>query len=557
MFQSKSAAARCCELFGTLLILAVIAAEGKTCYRRDVFPDNCDFRLGRRCNNLDFPTATIQAKCTKLDMGCRCKYNNCDPGIRCDLLGDNGATALAKALETNGAVTELTFGLNDIGDNGIIAVAEALRVNTALATLSLRSNNFGNNGTIAIAEALRVNTALATLSLSSYNDIGDNGIIAIAEALKDNTALTTLDLGTGTGDSGAVAIAEALKGNAALTSLDLRYNSIGDSGATAIAEALKNNTALTSLNLKWNNIGDSGAIALAKALETNTALDWLSLGKNNIGKSGVTALRNAAKGKAVKVVGLPLTAGKLAGIIIGVVMFILMTAPYCCGYRYDNLYYDSIKPCLTKRCTERAAARAFGRAHPIIIRTIAGDTYTLIDWGLCKDLKVALCKLAPPDAIGKPATFELLEGLGIVSGDDNSSSSNNNNPKQKVINSKYGSDDRKRMMQASVLAGFNFEFTLVYMDENAPRHVISPAADENSNDRYDAGDQSSNGRYDAADHHHVAPEGAVIIDSVGSGIDDSAFDTSTYTGAFYGHQFGGGTATVQSNQLPYLNETQL
>ena len=59
------------------------------------------------------------------------------------------------------------------------------------------------------------------------------------------------------------------------------------------------------------------------------------------------------------------------------------------------------------------------------------------------------------------------------------------------------------------------------------------------------------------DHHHVTPEGAVVIDSVGSGIDDSAFDTSTYTGAFYGHQFGGGTATVQSNQLPYLNETQL
>ena len=43
----------------------------------------------------------------------------------------------------------------------------------------------------------------------------------------------------------------------------------------------------------------------------------------------------------------------------------------------------------------------FGAAHPIVVKTLAGDAYTLEDWGLCKDLKAAVCELAPA-SLGEP-----------------------------------------------------------------------------------------------------------------------------------------------------------
>ena len=55
----------------------------------------------------------------------------------------------------------------------------------------------------------------------------------------------------------------------------------------------------------------------------------------------------------------------------------------------------------------------------------------------------------------KPATFQLLGDLDVASGDSHSSN-------QKMIDTKYGSDDRNRMMQATVVAGYNFELALVY-----------------------------------------------------------------------------------------------
>ena len=84
--------------------------------------------------------------------------------------------------------------------------------------------------------------------------------------------------------------------------------------------------------------------------------------------------------------------------------------------------------------------------HPIVVKTLAGDTYTLEDWGHCNDLKAAVYKLALK-TIGKPATFELLGNLGNGGGET------------VQIDGKYGSDDRRRMMVRD--SGFNFELTLV------------------------------------------------------------------------------------------------
>ena len=50
-------------------------------------------------------------------------------------IGDQGATAIAKALKVNGALKELVLNANSIGPSGATAIAEALKVNGALTFL--------------------------------------------------------------------------------------------------------------------------------------------------------------------------------------------------------------------------------------------------------------------------------------------------------------------------------------------------------------------------------------------------------------------------------------
>ena len=52
--------------------------------------------------------------------------------------------------------------------------------------------------------------------------------------------------------------------------------------------------------------------------------------------------------------------------------------------------------------------RHFGLAHPINVTTVGGDAYTLEDWRHCKDLKLALQKLAPP---GLQCLFETVVSI--------------------------------------------------------------------------------------------------------------------------------------------------
>ena len=50
-------------------------------------------------------------------------------------IGDQGAIAIAKALEVNASVTELGLGLNEIGDAGAAAIANAIAVHASLNML--------------------------------------------------------------------------------------------------------------------------------------------------------------------------------------------------------------------------------------------------------------------------------------------------------------------------------------------------------------------------------------------------------------------------------------
>ena len=71
-------------------------------------------------------------------------------------IGDEGAKALAKALETNTTLEKMCLTVNKIGDEGAKALADALSMNTSLKMLTLGKNKIGDKSvTKLFAEALK------------------------------------------------------------------------------------------------------------------------------------------------------------------------------------------------------------------------------------------------------------------------------------------------------------------------------------------------------------------------------------------------------------------
>ena len=158
------------------VLLAVLLAAGRPrpvtaswCRKADVFTAEGDFRA-----------ATIPSDCAWLDLA--------DVGI-----GDTGAMAVAKALETNTVVTGVYLGHNSIGSAGAAALAKALEANTAVTKLVLHHNSIGDAGAAALARALETNIAITSLHLEG-NGIGDGGATAVAKALETNEAITHLHM---------------------------------------------------------------------------------------------------------------------------------------------------------------------------------------------------------------------------------------------------------------------------------------------------------------------------------------------------------------------------
>ncbi|KAL0226104.1 hypothetical protein P9112_013428 [Eukaryota sp. TZLM1-RC] len=204
-----------------------------------------------------------------------------------------GASALARALESNSTLTELYLGHNNITSEGASALARALESNSSLTELNLGDNKITAEGASALARALESNSTLTELYLG-HNKITSEGASALARALENNSTLTELYLGHNKITSeGASALARALENNSTLTELNLGDNKITAEGASALARALENNSTLTELNLGDNKITSEGASALARALENNSTLTTLDLGGNNITAEGASALARA------------------------------------------------------------------------------------------------------------------------------------------------------------------------------------------------------------------------------------------------------------------------
>lgn len=94
--------------------------------------------------------------------------------------------------------------VNEIGSEGATEIAKSLETNTTLQSIqlhcnyssilySLEGNDAGNEGATAFAQLLDKNEKLVLIGLSK-NFIGDEGATAIAKTLCTNSTLQTLSL---------------------------------------------------------------------------------------------------------------------------------------------------------------------------------------------------------------------------------------------------------------------------------------------------------------------------------------------------------------------------
>ena len=118
--------------------------------------------------------------------------------LRSNQVGSAGAVAMAGGLAENPASGLLSMDMfaNGLEDDAAEALAAALRApGVQLQELGLAKNKLGDEGATALAKALESNAALPlrTLILAG-NQIGDIGAAALLAALKANTMLTTLDV---------------------------------------------------------------------------------------------------------------------------------------------------------------------------------------------------------------------------------------------------------------------------------------------------------------------------------------------------------------------------
>jgi hypothetical protein len=110
-------------------------------------------------------------------------------------MGDEGATSMANALQSNHCLRWLDVENCGIQAPGGLAMAGALQVNKGLQSLHLSDNGLTDACATRLAEALAENTTLAVLWLDN-NRIGAKGAAALAASLPRNKSLTTLHLGT-------------------------------------------------------------------------------------------------------------------------------------------------------------------------------------------------------------------------------------------------------------------------------------------------------------------------------------------------------------------------
>jgi NLR family CARD domain-containing protein 3 len=194
-------------------------------------------------------------------------------------LRDEGAEAVAQILQRPDVnLRDLNLGVNVIGDSGASSIAKALRSNTTLRRLNLWSNRIHDAGASALGKMLQKNTTLTFLDISSGYIIKD-GLFEIAAALSSpacslhHISFWSNDLV----DSGVEILASSLQLNTSLVSLNLAANKFGESGCAYLAQALKTNQTLRSLDVSMNKLKTPSVDLLIQAIAVNESLTYVNV----------------------------------------------------------------------------------------------------------------------------------------------------------------------------------------------------------------------------------------------------------------------------------------
>lgn len=198
--------------------------------------------------------------------------------VLCNTVLTPGSIArLAEILKKNKSITSLDLSGNNIGAEGAEKIGELLAENSKIVHLKLAGvkmkDDMGIDCTCDIARGLEQNTTVEDLSLQGSN-IPYEGAIALAKMLQANKAMKFLDLSNNNiEDVGVFYLVSDLAGNKHLASLDISNVGMTDEGAEAVAEWLKDNISVVRFTMGGNTkLSAKGIDMINTAIQDSDAI---------------------------------------------------------------------------------------------------------------------------------------------------------------------------------------------------------------------------------------------------------------------------------------------
>jgi len=249
-----------------------------------------------------------------------------------NLIGEDGAIAMADFLRRGSRLRKLFLTGNRIGGEGVKAVTEAIleqqetminsagydRSNASVNFQSIDFNTHCVNNLNAKETTIRKESSLYSPSSSicvTYAETSSKekrnfhgmqelylggtgmeliGCKALSQLLEKSSSLQVLSLpNCDIGDEEVQMLASSVKSNKSqlpIESLQLSFNNITHHGLEAIANAFWGSTILRELKVDNNIIGDRGAHQIAAILPALKVIEVLDVGFNSISAPGLTAL---------------------------------------------------------------------------------------------------------------------------------------------------------------------------------------------------------------------------------------------------------------------------